>query len=45
MTQSGTFNQKVLMNWAGGGGDRGEEGGTVRILAATQRFFFPEKVK
>lgn len=31
------------MNWDGGGGDRGEGGGTVRILAATQRFFFPEK--
>lgn len=45
MTQSGTSNQKVLMNWDGGGGDGGEGGGTARILAATQRLFFLRKVK
>lgn len=31
------------MNWDGGGGEEGEGRWTDRFLAATQRFFFPEK--
>jgi hypothetical protein len=43
MTQSGTLSQRSLMDWDGGGRNRGKRGRTVRILAATFRFFFPEK--
>lgn len=43
MTQAGTFDQKAFNELGWGWRGRREGGGTVRILAATQRFLFPEK--